>query len=279
MNLEFRRRSGREILDALTHPLGYRWSIAGAVVSVTHDGALVGKSNLLNTRIPRFRIGETSMHEASLALSLHLYFVVNPKSGGIAGDSPGGNLVFRVGPFDLKNATVRDLLNQIVSQPQWRLDRAATAVDDGERPWVWAMEGIGVRQDRCEIQPGTRGPRRGSASPLKSTGDKSLSLTMSAVSSMFSSALPHALREERRFALVDGFALSNLGSLLIVKGQELSPAQPSLRSPTAIMITCSNSLSRGSGMPNHYVGDLFSTTGISGRSRVRSAWLRQLTEN
>jgi hypothetical protein len=116
MNLEFRERSVREVLDALTHPLGYRWSMAGAVVSVTHDGALVGKSNLLNTRIPQFRIGETSMHEASLALSLHLYFVLNPKSSGIAGDSPGGSLAFRVGPFDLKNATIRDILNQIVSQ-------------------------------------------------------------------------------------------------------------------------------------------------------------------
>lgn len=39
MNLEFRERSVREILDALTHPLGYRWSTAGAVVSVTPDGA------------------------------------------------------------------------------------------------------------------------------------------------------------------------------------------------------------------------------------------------
>jgi len=56
------------------------------------------------------------MHEASLALSLHLYFVLNPNSGGITGDSPGGNLAFRVGPFDLKNASVRDILNQIVSQ-------------------------------------------------------------------------------------------------------------------------------------------------------------------
>jgi hypothetical protein len=116
MNLEFRERSVREILDALTHPLGYRWSMVGAVVSVTHDGALVEKSNLLNTRIPQFRIGEMSMREASLALSLHLYFVLNPKSDGIAGDSPGGNLAFRVGPFDLKNATVRGILNQIVSQ-------------------------------------------------------------------------------------------------------------------------------------------------------------------
>ena len=75
INLEFRERSVREILDTLTHRLGYRWSMTGPVVSVTHDGALVGKSNLLNTRIPQFRIGETSMREASLALSIHLYFV------------------------------------------------------------------------------------------------------------------------------------------------------------------------------------------------------------
>jgi hypothetical protein len=41
----------------------------------------------------------------------------------------------------------------------------------------------------------------------------SRSLTMSAMSSTFSSALMQALIEERHFALVDGFALSNLGSL------------------------------------------------------------------
>jgi|SRR5271167_1379846 len=116
INIEFRGRTVKEILDAITHPVGYRWFIRGPVVLVTHDGVLVGKSNLLNTRILQFRIGETSMHEASLALSLRLYFVLNPNSGGIAGDSPGGNLAFRVGPFDLKNASVRDILNRIVSQ-------------------------------------------------------------------------------------------------------------------------------------------------------------------
>ena len=116
ISVEFRERNVKEILDAIAHPVGYRWFINGPVVLVTHDGALFGKSNLLNTRIPQFRIEETSMHEASLALSLHLYFVLNPNSGGIAGDSPGGNLAFRVGPLDLKNTTVRDILNQIVSQ-------------------------------------------------------------------------------------------------------------------------------------------------------------------
>jgi len=116
ISVEFLERNVKEILDAITHPVGYRWLINGPVVLVTHDGALVRESNLLNTRIPQFRIGEASMHEASLALSLHLYFVLNPKSGGIVGDSPGGNLAFRVGPFDLKNTTVTDILNQIVSQ-------------------------------------------------------------------------------------------------------------------------------------------------------------------
>jgi hypothetical protein len=36
------------------------------------------------------------------------------------------------------------------------------------------------------------------------------------------------------------------------------------------MITASNSLHRGSGMPNHYGGDLLSTIAISGLSRVRT---------
>ena len=64
-----------------------------------------------------------------------------------------------------------------------------------------------------------------------------------------------ALVEERPFALVDGLRVSNPGLAANRQGQELGPTQPSLRSPTAIMITCSNSPSLGSGMLNHYVGD------------------------
>lgn len=32
INCEFRKRKVRDILDALTHPLGYRWSMTGPVV-------------------------------------------------------------------------------------------------------------------------------------------------------------------------------------------------------------------------------------------------------
>jgi len=80
ITFEFRNRPASEILDIITQAVGYQWHTSGHVVTVTHRGALVGKSNLLNIRIPQFRIGETSMHEASLAVYLHLYFVLNPRS-------------------------------------------------------------------------------------------------------------------------------------------------------------------------------------------------------
>jgi hypothetical protein len=50
---------------------------------------------------------------------------------------------------------------------QGRLGRAATAVDDGERSRVRTLEGAGVRQDGCRIQPGTTSPGLGSANPLE----------------------------------------------------------------------------------------------------------------
>jgi hypothetical protein len=54
-------------------------------------------------------------------------------------------------------------------------------------------------------------------------------------------------------------------------GQELSPTQPSLRSRTAIKIPFFElPLVTGSGMPNHYIGDLLYNIAMSGLSRVRT---------
>ena len=50
-------------------------------------------------------------------------------NGGIARDSPGDLLPCRTARFE--ETPVRDILNQIVAQ-QWRLDRAATAVDSDQ---------------------------------------------------------------------------------------------------------------------------------------------------
>jgi hypothetical protein len=83
---------------------------------VTHRVAPQGRKNLLNTRIPKFTIPqETTLHNASLQLLLHLYFVLHTNSTGIAGDYPGGNANCRVGPLNIRNATIRQILDRIIS--------------------------------------------------------------------------------------------------------------------------------------------------------------------
>jgi hypothetical protein len=71
---------------------------------------------------------------------------------------------------------------------------------------------------------------------------------MSAVSIHISRTQRRALREERHFGLVDGLRFPTWARCNR-QGQELGPTQPFLRSPTAIMITCSNSPFWGAGCP------------------------------
>jgi hypothetical protein len=66
-------------------------------------------------------------------------------------------------------------------------------------------------------------------------------MTMSARVKHYSSALLHALKEERHFALVDGVAFPTVGSLVIVF-QARTQSDPCISSvATSIMITTSNS--------------------------------------
>jgi len=89
------------------------------------------------------------------------------------------------------------------------------------------------------------------------------------VSSTFLSTLLFALVEERHFALVDGLRFSTLGSLLIVRVR--NSVRPShLFDPTRDHDYLFELPCLGSRMPNHYTGDLVSTIGISGLSRVRT---------
>jgi hypothetical protein len=93
--VRLRDRTVGDVLDALTRPGGYWWSTDGQVVTVTHDGALGGKKNLLNSRIPSFRIGETTMHEADLALHLSLHFLLSRRGGDSAWPAPKIPLMMR----------------------------------------------------------------------------------------------------------------------------------------------------------------------------------------
>src|ERR1043165_10107592 len=81
--------------------------------------------------------------------------------------------------------------------------------------------------------------------------------------------------EKSAISLSGWFARFQPGLALNRSGQELGPTQPSLRSRTAIKIRFFELPAlQGSGMPNHYIGDLLLTIAISGLSRVRTELLR-----
>jgi hypothetical protein len=77
---------------------------------------MLGKRNLLNIRIQTFTTPETALGEADCRLRLAFYFAVHPDSKGVAGDCLFGGINVRVGPLQVKNATVREILNRMVSQ-------------------------------------------------------------------------------------------------------------------------------------------------------------------
>jgi hypothetical protein len=131
------------LLDTITHGQGYRWFTQDGVVMVTHDGEPRGRKNLLDMRIPQFAIKkEVTLQDASLKLLGTLYWALNPQSTGLVGDYPVGNPKFRVGPFTQKNATVRQILNCIVSQRRngaWVVQQALWNMDKDPSYGLWRM--------------------------------------------------------------------------------------------------------------------------------------------
>src|ERR1041385_3851280 len=98
---------------------------------------------------------------------------------------------------------------------------------------------------------------------------------MLAVARTFSSTLQHRLGVERHFALVE-ICQANLGLASNRRGSR-TQSDPTISSiSTSIMITTSNSPVKGSGMPNHYGGDLLHTMAMSGLSRVRTELLHSV---
>src|SRR6267143_4018165 len=98
------------LLDTITHAQGYSWLPEGNVVTLTHNGALQGRKNLLNLRISEFTIKrEVTLQAASQLLLGKLYSVQHPHPTGIVGDYPSGNPQFRVGPWTMRNAVVRQI--------------------------------------------------------------------------------------------------------------------------------------------------------------------------
>jgi len=131
LTVELRATTVRHALDTITHHFGYRWLVNGPVVRVTHSGAMVGRRNLLNTRIANFKVSDMPIGLADCKLKGALHYALNPASDGIVGDCPY-NAESRVRRVEMDNAPVRQILDAIVSggnaawvvqQPPWTMDK------------------------------------------------------------------------------------------------------------------------------------------------------------
>jgi hypothetical protein len=143
ITLHARNSTVGSLLDPITHGQGYRWFIQDGVLMVTHHGEPEGSKNLLNTRIPEFAIDkEITLQAASLKLLGALYWILNPHSTGIIGDYPSGNPKFRAGPLRMKNATIREILNRIVSQHRngaWVVQQGSWNMDKDPPYGLWRV--------------------------------------------------------------------------------------------------------------------------------------------
>jgi hypothetical protein len=108
-----------EILEAICPKnRGYRWAVEQDVVVVTHSRVPPGKQNLLNRAIPAFSVGRTPLQSANVALNMTLFPRVYPRPEpyGFVNIGEPGDPKDLVGPLNLKNPSVRRVLNELVRQ-------------------------------------------------------------------------------------------------------------------------------------------------------------------
>ena len=95
---------------------GYVWSERYGVIDITHVGAPIGRANLLDHVIPTFDIPRSSLDEFSFELEMALKHDLNPEAGGFGGDYISMGPAVFVGPFHLREASVREILSRVAGQ-------------------------------------------------------------------------------------------------------------------------------------------------------------------
>lgn len=114
---------GAVVNAILNQRRGYTWRSENGVVHIGHRGMPSGDRNLLDVVLREFSVSErtTLLTAASLMLPAQLrrqLYPPKPPSGvaGIVGSISGGRIENQVGPLKLRNVTVRQVLDRLVSE-------------------------------------------------------------------------------------------------------------------------------------------------------------------
>ncbi|HLW97808.1 MAG TPA: hypothetical protein VKR82_04120 [Candidatus Acidoferrales bacterium] len=121
---------------------GYDWSESNGVLSISKkfEGKRI-EQNWYGRVIPEFHSRSATVEELSNLLRMDLALLDNPQIHGFAGTFPGGE-GRRLPPFDLRNQTVREVLNEIVRRYRDAAWVSATASAISEKEQVrpeWAI--------------------------------------------------------------------------------------------------------------------------------------------
>ena len=114
----------------------------------------------LDYRVRRFRLPRTQISWASMMLWMTVERSMDPAKKGVAGDSPPGDPNDKVGPMDVRDVTVRELLNRIVGasgHSSWIVTRqGARILAPASINRLWTTM---YRPDPLSQLPGPRLPR------------------------------------------------------------------------------------------------------------------------
>lgn len=91
---------------------GFTFHVDRAVVVVTGKTASPRQTNLLNKVLPEVFIPRSTFGEASHQVDMILRGQLHPEEGTVGDYNPQGDLV---GPLKMRNVTVRDALNRLIS--------------------------------------------------------------------------------------------------------------------------------------------------------------------
>jgi hypothetical protein len=154
----------KQILDACVgQAADYSWVIKDGVILISSRSLEAQASNLFNFVIPHFKADNISLNDANHKLSNSLYYQkVKPKSFG--GSQLGNlNLEGKLVSLDVKNATVRHILNSLVALhggSVWIARVAPEATDKLPSAGLWKILPHGSYRPYFDPQSLQRSPEK-----------------------------------------------------------------------------------------------------------------------
>jgi hypothetical protein len=132
-----------DVLDAIMAPnKRYTWAYQDGLVMVRRLDTPPGVKNLLKEVLPEFSIQRSTLQEASLLLYMSLSHRLHPGPWGILGDYNPGLTNNLVGPLTMRDATVKQVLNRLVSEKKsaaWLVQVPPQFMDQLPSSGLWSI--------------------------------------------------------------------------------------------------------------------------------------------